>query len=129
MPQLTNLARTDAKFNDVTTYDISTITVEVPSIKVEKSANMDIWYGDVLTYTVTITNLDESTEAKSIVFTDTIDPSLATLITNSVYVNGKQLVIDVDFTYNATTGKLEITNMSNIAPKGQTEVTFQVNKA
>jgi|GEM_PF-5249266 len=129
MPQLTNLARTDATFNDVTIYDISTVIVEIPSIKVETSADMDIWYGDVLTYAVMVTNLDEAIEATSVVFTDTIDPSLATLITDSVYVDGRNLVIDVDYTYNATTGELQITPMPNIAPKGHSEISFRVKKA
>lgn len=129
MSQLINLARADAAFEGVPMYDTSTVTVDIPSIKVDKQANMPVWHGDELTYTVMITNLDTAIAATDVSFKDTIDPALAALILDSVSVNGDPLVIGVDFTYDETTGELEISSMEDIAPKGQSKVTFRVKKA
>lgn len=129
MPQLINLARTNARFGTVDTFDTSTVTVEIPSIKVDKEADMTIWRGDVLTYTITITNIDGTIPATNIVFQDTIDPALAELIVDSVYVNNVQLTMGVGFTYNTTTGALEITAMPDIPAGESYEVIFRVTKA
>lgn len=136
MPQLINTAQGDAMFGDVPMYDTSTVTVEIPSIKVDKKADMDVWRGDELTYTITVTNLDEAITATNVVVTDTIDPALAKLILDSVMIDGTPLDINNnDFTYDEATGELVIPSPTGTytipgIPPGQSRViTFRVTKA
>ncbi|WP_099469839.1 isopeptide-forming domain-containing fimbrial protein [Konateibacter massiliensis] len=129
MPLLTNVGRAEAMFGAELMFDTSTAEVEIPSIKVDKVADMTVWHGDVLSYTVTVTNLDAVVIAEDVVFTDTIDPTLAKLDVDSVYVDGVQLTLGTDFTYNTTTGELEITAMPDIPVGDSYDVTFRVTKA
>ena len=130
MPKLINNAEVLAVFDGTPVTDRSTAEVEIPGIQIDKTANMYIWVGDVLTYTIRIKNIDEDANAAQIVFTDTIAVDFAKLVLSSVTVDGIPITVGAGFTYDSATGRLRITAIDDI-PAGSGEVrtiTFQVAK-
>ena len=130
MPKLINIAEVLAVFDRTPVTDRSTVEVEIPGIQIDKTANMHIWAGDVLTYTIRIKNLNKDVTATQIVLMDTIAVDFAKLVLTSITVDCIPITAGAGFTYDSCTGRLRITAIDDI-PAGSGEVriiTFQVAK-
>ncbi len=125
--EITNIANATGTYNGLTT-SIATEAVVTPLIddlNITKTANRQAWATGTLTYTITIDN-QSATAYVAPVVTDTIDPTLATLVAGTVTIDG--IVADpADYTFDAGTGLLTV-NLSDIAATSSTVVTFQVER-
>ncbi len=125
--EITNIANATGTYNGLTT-SIATEAVVTPLIddlNITKTANRQAWATGTLTYTITIDN-QSATPYVAPVVTDTIDPTLATLVAGTVTIDG--IAADpADYTFDAGTGLLTVT-LSDIAATSSTVVTFQVER-
>ena len=122
--KLSNIANVTGTYDSVATALSSeaVITSMITGLTIVKTADKQNWASGYLTYTVTITNNAENPfETPKI--TDILDPTLISLVENSVKIGEKDAVYD----YDSTTGELSI-SLETI-PVGETSViTFQVQK-
>lgn len=100
----------------------------VDGLSLTMTADKQVWADGVLTYTIVIANTGGIFPYVAPVVTDTLDVSLITLVDNSVTVDGTPLVLNTDYTFDDTTGKLSVT-LADIAVAGSTTLIFQVQKA
>lgn len=125
--ELTNTATVLGNYNSIPT-EISTTALVVTiltGLTVTKSADKPIWTEGNLTYTIEVNN--ETSEAyTSPVITDVLDPTLITLVANSIKVDDVVLE-ESKYTYDDVTGKLTIT-LEDISAKSTKKVTFEVSK-
>ena len=123
--KLSNIASVVGDYDSVPTTLTSEaiITEMIAGLTIVKTADKQNWATGNLTYTVTITNNADS-PFESPKFTDTLDPTLITLVENTVQVNGST----AEYTYDPTTGVLTI-QLETIATTENAVVTFQVQKA
>ena len=91
------------------------------NLMITKSANKSIWENGVLTYTVTITNNSDNIITNN--FSDIINPSYASLITNLVFVDNSM----PSFSYDKLTGLLEINDIK-INPNESVIISYSVSK-
>ena len=59
--------------------------------------------------------------------TDTIDPALATLVANSVTINGQPATSPDDYTFDAGTGLLTVF-LDDVNPETSTIIVFKVSR-
>ncbi len=122
--KLSNIANVTGTYDSVATALSSeaVITSMITGLTIVKTADKQNWASGYLTYTVTIANNAENPfETPKI--TDILDPTLISLVENSVKIGEKDAVYD----YDSTTGELSI-SLETI-PVGETSViTFQVQK-
>lgn len=128
MPQLINTARGDATYGALQLFDTSRVSVEIPSLRVYKSADMERWIGDELTYIIIIKNIEETggQTATAVKLTDNIDLKYATLVDGSVEVNGTPLDPS-KYTFDTVTGLLTIP-LNELAPQEEVDISFRVEK-
>ena len=125
--ELTNTATVLGNYNSIPTeISITALVVTIlTGLTVTKSADKPIWTEGNLTYTIEVNN--ETNEAyTSPVITDVLDPTLITLVANSIKVDDVVLE-ESKYTYDDVTGKLTIT-LEDIPAKNTKKVTFEVSK-
>ncbi|MCL2840959.1 MAG: hypothetical protein FWE05_09340 [Defluviitaleaceae bacterium] len=99
----------------------------VDGLSLTMTTDQAVWADGVLTYTVVIANVSGEYPYTAPVVTTVLDPTLVTLVDNSVIANGTPLVLDTDYTFDVLTGTLIVT-LDDIAIAGETTLTFQVQK-
>lgn len=100
----------------------------VDGLTLTMTADKAVWADGALTYTLTVSNTGGAFPYVAPVVSDTLDPTLITLVADSVKVGGTALVLDTDYTFDDTTGALSVT-LDDIAVAGSTVLTFQVQRA
>lgn len=98
------------------------ITSLISGLTIVKTADKENWASGYLTYTITVTNNAEK-PFESPKITDTLEPSLITLVENSV----KEGETTKEYDYDATTGVLSV-QLETIDVGQSAEITFQVQK-
>jgi len=108
----------DSDLIDIASAPLNTTIVN--GLSITKTADQSVWVTGPLTYTITITN-DAANDFENPTITDTLDPTLITLVANSVQYNGSP----VTYTYDPITGLLTV--VIDTIPTTETGVlTFQV---
>ncbi len=122
---LTNKASVAGNYNSIpVALDTEAVVTNlIDGLSVTKTADRQNWATGLLTYTITVTN-DAVSALEAPVITDVLDTALVKFVENSVTVNG----VSKTATYDEATGTLTI-DLETIAAGGQSEVTFQVQKA
>lgn len=122
--KLSNIANVTGTYDSVATALSSeaVITSLIAGLTIVKTADKQNWASGYLTYTITITNNAENPFEKPEI-TDTLDPTLITLVDNSVKVGDET----VEYTYDPTTGELKV-SLETIPVGQSTVITFQVQK-
>ena len=125
--ELNNTATVLGNYNSIPT-EISTQTLVVTmltGLTVTKTADKLIWSEGNLTYKIEINNA--TTEPyTSPVITDILNPSLITLVKETIKVDDTPLE-ESQYTYDENTGKLTI-SLSDITAQNKKTVTFEVKK-
>ncbi len=103
---------------DFITTEVETVLVD--GIIANKTANKAVWLNGLLTYTVELTNGAEY-DLENLVFTDKIDTTKATLVADTVMIDG------VAATYTFV-GDLLTVELPNLAVGEDVAITFQVQK-
>lgn len=121
---LSNIANVTGNYDAIPTTLTSeaVITEMIAGLTIVKTADKQNWASGNLTYTVTILNSAENPFEKP-TFTDILDPTLISLVENSVKVDGA----DAQYTYDPVTGLLTI-ELETIEKDKSAEITFQVQK-
>ena len=125
--ELNNTATVLGNYNNIPT-SISTQTLVVTmlsGLSVTKTADKQVWSDGNLTYSIEISNQTDM-DYTSPVITDILDPTLITLVENSVKVDGTPLETS-EYTFDDSTGKLTI-NLTNVETKTSKVITFEVKK-
>ena len=113
------------------TYDASPLTFDTNAVSTllvgglvaTKSADMAVWLGGNLTYTITIDN-DADEDFVNPTVTDTLDIAQVAFVDGSVQIDG---AVTSNYTYAALTGVLTVT-VPTVLAGTSTAVTFQVSK-
>lgn len=122
--KLSNIAIVTGTYDSVaTTLSSETvITSIITGLTIVKTADKQNWASGYLTYTITITNNAENPfETPKI--TDTLEPTLVTLVENSVKIGDNT----AEYNYDSTTGELSI-SLETIPVGESSVITFQVQK-
>lgn len=91
------------------------------------TADQMVWADGVLTYTVVLANASGEYPYVAPVVSSVQDPSLVTLVADSVILDGIELVLDTDYTFDDVTGTLAV-NFDDIAIGNSSTLSFQVEK-
>lgn len=121
---ITNIANVAGTYNSLPTTLTSeaVVTPMTDGLTVTKIANKQMWADNNLTYTITIANTS-ALPFESITFTDIIDPTLATLVEDSVTIDGST----VAYTFDDVTGTLTVT-VPDIEAADSAVIGFQIAK-
>lgn len=122
--KLSNIATITGTYDSIATALSSeaVITSLISGLTIVKTADKQNWASGYLTYTITVTNnAKKPFEAPTI--TDTLEPSLITLVADSV----KEGETTKEYTYDPTTGVLSV-KLETIPVGESVEITFQVQK-
>lgn len=128
MNELTNIATSVGTYESLST-EMTTeavVTQLVDDLNITKTANRESWATGNLTYTITIDN-QSTNPYESPVVTDTVDPTLATLVDGTVTINGTPATSPADYTFDAGTGLLTV-NLSDVAATSTTVIVFEVER-
>ena len=122
--KLSNIATITGNYDSIATALSSeaVITSLISGLTIVKTADKENWASGYLTYTITVTNNAEK-PFESPKITDTLEPSLITLVENSV----KEGETTKEYDYDATTGVLSV-QLETIDVGQSAEITFQVQK-
>lgn len=127
MASFTNIAESAGFINSVDTGLTGAITIQlVDGLFLTKSADKQSWADGLLTFTILIDNTDGTEPYEDVVVSDTLDPLIVTLVTDSVTLNGTP----VAYAFDDVTGKLVISEDSPfaVAAGATAKITFQVQK-
>ena len=102
------------------------VTQLVDDLSIIKTADRESWATGNLTYTITIDNQSANPYGLPVV-TDTIDPTLATLVDGTVTINGVPATSPTDYTFDAVTGLLTV-NLTDVAATSTTVIIFEVER-
>ncbi len=125
--ELSNTATVLGNYNNIPT-EISTqalVVTMITGLTVTKTADKLVWSGGNLTYKMEISNQTETTYTSPVI-TDILNPTLITLVNNTIKLDNNLLETS-QYTYEEETGKLTIT-LPDIAPQTKKTVTFEVSK-
>lgn len=127
MNELSNTVSATGDYNSIATSITSNVLVVsmIDGLTITKSADKMVWADGLLTYTITINNKTDQTYS-NIKVSDTLDISLVSFVDSSIYVNGSKIE-DSKYTYVEGSGLLTI-DVDDIAPSGESTITFQVKK-
>lgn len=121
---ITNTVNVSGTFNALLTgLTDAVVTAMTDELSITKTANKVMWADGQLTYTIVVTNESTTLPYENVTFSDIIDPTIASLVTGSVKLNGA----DVTHTYDDTTGALTFT-IGNIAAASTATITFSIVK-
>lgn len=128
MNELTNTATTVGTYDGLSTEMTSeaVVVLMLDDLTITKSADRQVWVTGNLTYTITITN-DTENDYETPVVTDTIDPTLATLVPDSVTINGVPATSPTDYTFDDVTGLLTV-NLPDIVAESDAVIVFEVSR-
>lgn len=129
MAQLINEGWLTALYDGMELEAESHVTVEMPAVTLIKKADQDTWIGDELMYTIiahNVENVDTGKPATTVVFTDTINPKLATLVDDSMTIGGVPMP-KADYDFVLSTGELTV-RLPDIDPDVVLTITFRVKK-
>ena len=126
MNELTNTATSVGTYDGLSTEMTSeaVVVLMLDDLTITKSADRQVWVTGNLTYTITITN-DTENDYETPVVTDTIDPTLATLVPDSVTINGVPATSPTDYTFDDVTGLLTV-NLPDIVSESNAVIVFEV---
>ncbi len=127
MNELTNFIGASGTYNNVplTLSSAPVTTTMVTGLTLTIEADKKAWADGHLTYTATIDN-QTSLPYVSPTLTDTLNPTLVSLVDNSVMINGTQATSE-QYNYDKTSGILSVT-LSDVTATSSATVTFQVQK-
>lgn len=128
MNELINIATSVGDYEGLST-EMTTeavVTQLVDDLSITKTADRTSWATGNLTYTITIDN-QSSSPYETPVVTDTIDPTLATLVDGTVTINGTPAFSSDDYTFDAITGLLTVT-LADVAATSETVIVFEVER-
>lgn len=120
-----SLGTYDGLSTEMTSNSVSTQLID--DLSITKTADREAWVNGDLTYTITIENQSTTTPYVSPTVTDTIDPALATLVANSVTINGQPATSPDDYTFDAGTGLLTVF-LDDVNPETSTIIVFKVSR-
>lgn len=120
-----SLGTYDGLSTEMTSNSVNTQLID--DLSITKTADREAWVNGDLTYTITIENQSTTTPYVSPTVTDTIDPALATLVANSVTINGQPATSPDDYTFDAGTGLLTVF-LDDVNPETSTIIVFKVSK-
>ena len=128
MNELTNTATSVGTYDGLSTEMTSeaVVVLMLDDLTITKSADRQVWVTGNLTYTITITN-DTENDYVTPVVTDTIDPTLATLVPDSVTINGVPATSPTDYTFDDVTGLLTV-NLPDIVAESNAVIVFEVSR-
>jgi uncharacterized repeat protein (TIGR01451 family) len=126
--ELTNTATSVGTYDGLSTEMTSeaVVVLMLDDLTITKSADRQVWVTGNLTYTITITN-DTENDYETPVVTDTIDPTLATLVPDSVTINGVPATSPTDYTFDDVTGLLTV-NLPDIVAESNAVIVFEVSR-
>lgn len=126
--ELTNTATSVGTYDGLSTEMTSeaVVVLMLEDLTITKSADRQVWVTGNLTYTITITN-DTENDYETPVVTDTIDPTLATLVPDSVTINGVPATSPTDYTFDDVTGLLTV-NLPDIVAESNAVIVFEVSR-
>ena len=126
--ELTNTATSVGTYDGLSTEMTSeaVVVLMLDDLTITKSADRQVWVTGNLTYTITITN-DTENDYVTPVVTDTIDPTLATLVPDSVTINGVPATSPTDYTFDDVTGLLTV-NLPDIVAESNAVIVFEVSR-
>lgn len=130
MAQLLNKAEAVGMFDGVPVDNFTELTVELTALDITKTADKRIWVDGELTYTIVVTNIDDRTSGvpvETVKVTDIIDPTIATLVSGSVEIDGVPATQPGDYTFDPASGLLTVT-LGNIAAGNSRTITFRVER-
>lgn len=128
MNELINIASSVGDYEGLST-EMNTeavVTKLVDDLTITKTANRLSWATGNLTYTITIDN-QSTNDYESPVVTDTINPTLATLVDGTVTINSTPATSPTDYTFDDVTGVLTV-NLSDVVATSTTVIKFQVER-
>lgn len=128
MNELINIASSVGTYDGLST-EMTTeavVTQLVDDLSITKAADRESWATGNLTYTITIEN-ESANPYETPVVTDTIDPTLATLVDGTVTINGTPATSPADYTFDVVTGLLTV-NLPNVAATSTTVIEFEVER-
>ena len=106
----------------------NTVSVTMVSgLSLTMSADQAMWIDGYLTYTVVLANTGGSYPYVGPIVTSVIDPTLVTLVADSVELDSVALVLDTDYTFDDLTGTLTV-NFDDVAISNSSTLTFQVEQ-
>lgn len=120
-----SLGTYDGLSTEMTSNSVNTQLID--DLSITKTADREAWVNGDLTYTITIENQSTTTPYVSPTVTDTIDPALATLVANSVTINGQPATSPDDYTFDAGTGLLTVF-LDDVNPETSTIIVFKVSR-
>ena len=91
------------------------------------TADQMVWADGVLTYTLVLSNASGEYAYVGPVITSVLDPTLVTLVDESVVLDGTTLVLDTDYTFDAVSGTLTV-NLDDVEIGASSTLSFQVQK-
>lgn len=128
MNELINTATSVGEYEGLST-EMTTeavVTQLVDDLGIVKTADRESWATGNLTYTITIDNQSGNPYVTPVV-TDTIDPTLATLVDGTVTINGTSATSPTDYTFDVVTGLLTV-NLPDVAATSTTVIEFEVER-
>lgn len=127
MEELNNIASANGNYNDVPTSVTSNVYVVnmIEGLTLKKEANQKNWINGNLTYTITLSNLTDTTYVKPII-TDEINTTLVNLIKESITINGTKATED-QYSYDENTHILKV-NLDDVGANETVTLTFSVEK-
>lgn len=127
MAEYTNTAESTGLINEINTDLTGVTTIQlVDGLLMTKSADKESWADGLLTFTIVIDNVKGTEPYEGVTITDTLDPLILTLVTDSVKLNDEF----VSYTFNDASGVLIIADNSpfTVAAGDIATITFQVQK-
>lgn len=128
MNELINTASSVGEYEGLST-EMTTeavVTQLVDDLNITKTADRTSWATGNLTYTITIDNQSPNPYETPVV-TDTIDPTLATLVAGTVTINGTPATTPTDYTFDNVTGLLTV-NLTDVVATSTTVIVFEVER-
>ena len=127
MANFTNTTTSAGLVNGILTDLTGAVTLQlVDGLTLTKTADKLSWADGALTFTITIDNTGDE-DYTGVTVTDIIDPLIATLVTDSVTLNGAPTT---DYTFDDVSGELVVSGLApfTVAADDTATVTFQVQK-
>lgn len=127
MDELINISTVDGIYDELE-VEMSSDPVSVfliDDLSITKEADKEGWVSGPLTYTITIEN-DTEEDFETPILTDIIDPTLATLIDESITIDDVP-IDEEDFTFDDVTGLLTIT-LPAVDSESTMVIKFQVER-
>lgn len=129
---LTNYAEMEGTFGiipfeDEKSTEVSVTLVELPFTK---TADREVWFSGELTFTLTVSNSDNTESLPDVVISDTLDTTMFDYIPDSVVVmfDGVALTLGTDYTVDYTAPVLEVTFLVDIPAASVATISFRGKK-